>query len=208
MMVFAAGCNKPDEPNNSGSANGHGYVDLGLPSGTLWATCNVGASAPESYGDYFAWGETQPKEVYDYDTYKYYDGYDLIKYTGNDGLSVLQQDDDVATVIWGAGWSVPTKTQWEELLQYTTNAWTTQNGVNGRLFTALNGSGHCLFLPAPGRIWNELDYVNGYGYYWSSLLYNNAPVCAWGFVFGVESYNVSYIDRGLGYSVRPVYSTR
>ena len=81
MMVFAVGCAKPDEPNDggqnnsivdhSGTLNGHNYVDLGLPSGTLWANCNVGAETPEGYGDYFAWGETEPKTTYDWSTYKY-----------------------------------------------------------------------------------------------------------------------------------------
>ena len=71
--MLAVGCTKSDEPGNGGGGtyNGHEYVDLGLPSGLLWATCNVGANAPEEYGDYFAWGETQPKDVYDWDTYQY-----------------------------------------------------------------------------------------------------------------------------------------
>ena len=77
LMFIVVGCNKPDEPNNGGNNDNndtvveHEYVDLGLPSGTLWATCNVGANAPEDCGDYFAWGETAPKEVYDWSSYKY-----------------------------------------------------------------------------------------------------------------------------------------
>jgi len=208
-VVFVAGCKK-DNANGDGTIGGHAYVDLGLPSGTLWATCNVGANVPEGYGNYYAWGETNTKEVYDFDTYKYYDGSDLTKYTGNDGLSVLQPDDDAAMVNWGNGWCMPTRIQWEELCQYTTNIWTTQNGVNGRLFTTLNGSGSCLFLPASGRIIynNDLDYVDGTGYYRSSSLYLNAPGCAWGFIFGVVNGSESAIDRSIGYSVRPVHSAK
>ena len=141
MMVFAVGCNKPDEPNNggnnsgqndsiadnSGTLNGHDFVDLGLPSGTLWATCNVGAEVPEGYGDYFAWGETEPKTVYDWTTYKYCNGDSdqLTKYCqeaiyGYDGytddLYDLQPSDDAATVNWGEGWRMPSASEGDELL--------------------------------------------------------------------------------------------
>ena len=125
----------------------HEYVDLGLPSGLLWATCNVGANAPEEYGDYFAWGEIVPKDVYNWSTYQYYDGSNLAKYTGSDGLTTLLPGDDAATTNWSNGWRMPTKEEWQELLDNTTNKWTTQNGVNGRLFTGSNGNS--LFLPAP-----------------------------------------------------------
>ena len=110
-------CEKNPKPNETttGTLNGHEYVDLGLPSGTLWATCNVGADTPESYGDYFAWGETEPKTTYDWSTYKYCVGeYDrLTKYCSDttygyngftDNLYVLQLSDDAASVNWGEGW--------------------------------------------------------------------------------------------------------
>ena len=137
----------------------HDYVDLGLPSGMLWATCNVGANAPEDNGDYFAWGETQPKDVYNWDTYQYCMGsYNtLTKYCTRsdygfngftDNLTILLPEDDAATANWGNGWRMPTIEEWQELYQNTTHTWTTQNGVNGRLFTASNGSS--LFLPAAG----------------------------------------------------------
>ena len=119
-----------------GSSDDHDYVDLGLPSSLLWATCNVGANAPEECGDYFAWGETAPKDVYSWSTYQYYDGGNLVKYTGSDGLTTLLPEDDAATANLGNGWRMPTKEEWQELYQNTTNTWTTQNGVNGRLFTA------------------------------------------------------------------------
>ena len=164
-----------------GSYNGHEYVDLGLPSGTLWATCNVGANAPEEYGDYFAWGETQPKEVYTWYTYQYcMDGSStsLTKYCNNaylgysgftDNLTTLLPEDDAATANWGNGWRMPTKEEWLELFYNTTNIWTTQNGVNGRLFTAPNGNR--VFLPATGyRCNGDLNYAGSDGNYWSNSL--------------------------------------
>ena len=183
----------------------HEYVDLGLPSGTLWATCNVGANAPEEYGDYFAWGETQPKDVYNWSTYQYYDGSNLAKYTGSDGLTTLLPGDDAATTNWGNGWRMPTKEEWQELLDNTTNKWTTQNGVNGRLFTGSNGNS--LFLPAVGFRWDDdLNYVGSYGYYWSSSLNTDGPNDAWLFDLYSDYYGMYSLYRGYGQSVRAVRS--
>lgn len=203
----------------NGTYNGHAYVDLGLPSGTLWATCNVGANTPEGYGDYFAWGETQTKSTYTWSTYKYCNGdYNLLtKYCnksnyGNNGftdnLTVLLSSDDAATANWGSGWCMPTKAQWEELYQNTTNTWTTQNGVNGRLFTPSNGNS--LFLPAAGGRWgDELDDVGSYGYYWSSSLHTDYPINAWYFYFGSDYYyHMNSSTRYYGQSVRTVRSAR
>ena len=153
-MVFAAGCKPENDPNNGGgdnggnTYNGHEYVDLGLPSGTLWATCNMGANAPEEYGDYYAWGDTTTKAIYDWNSYQYCNGdYDqLIKYCNysdygyngfTDTLTMLQLMDDAATANWGEGWCFPTADQWRELRDNTICIWTTQNDVNGCLFTAL-----------------------------------------------------------------------
>ena len=185
----------------------HEYVDLGLPSGLLWATRNVGANAPEEYGDYFAWGETQPKDVYSWDTYQYYDGGNMTKYTGSDGLTILLPEDDAATANWGNGWRMPTKEEWEELYQNTTSTWTTQNGVNGRLFTAPNGNS--LFLPAAGnRRYGDLEDVGYYGYYWSSSLSTAFPRRAWYIYFLPYDRSMSDGDRGCGPSVRAVRSAR
>lgn len=193
--------------------NGHEYVDLDLPSGTLWATCNIGASKPEVYGDYYAWGETSTKYTYDIDTYKYANGdYDkLTKYCSmrkfsnklfKDNLTALQADDDSA-VSWGSGWSTPTKEQWDELLNHTTNHWTTQNGVKGRLFTAKNG--RTLFLPAAGtRCDSELVNAGSDGYYWSRSLYTDLPSNAWYLYFNLEYCNLSNCGRNYGLSVRLV----
>ena len=185
----------------------HAYIDLGLPSGLLWATCNVGANAPEEYGDYFAWGETAPKDVYNWDTYQYYDGSNVTKYTGSDGLTILLPEDDAATANWGNGWRMPTKEEWQELLDNTTNVWTTQNGVNGRLFTGSNGNS--LFLPAAGCRWDDvLYYVGSSGHYWSSSLYTDYPFGAWYFYVYSGYYYVDGSSRGSGQSVRAVRSAR
>ncbi len=156
----------------------HEYVDLGLPSGTLWATCNVGANSPEEYGDYFAWGETEPKEVYTWENYKWCNGtFDsMIKYCifskfGTvDNKTVLDLDDDAAYVNWGVSWRMPSWDQMEELRAECTWTWTTLNGINGRLVTGPNGN--TLFLPAAGvRSGSELYDAGSEGLYWGCELY-------------------------------------
>ena len=203
---------------NGGGAS-HEYVDLGLPSGTLWATCNVGADTPEGYGDYFAWGETTPKNTYDWTTYQYCNGTSgkLTKYCSKsdygyngftDNLTTLLPEDDAATANWGSDWRMPTQAEWQELYNNTTHTWTTQNGVNGRLFTASNGNS--LFLPAAGYRWtDEIDGVGSYGYYWASSLNSVSPYYAWYFYFYSYSAYVNYFsDRYYGLSVRAVRSAR
>ena len=200
----------------SGSVNGHEYVDLGLPSGTLWATCNVGANKPEGYGNLYAWGETRTKSHYDWETYKYANGnYDkLTKYCsksdyGNNGftdnLTTLQTDDDPAAVNWGSNWHIPSYTQWDELLQNTTNIWTTQNGVNGRLFTSKK-NGHCLFLPAADVVNGEASHrYNDSGWYWlRSLQRDFGQELALGFRITSRECYASNFNRKNGCSVRPV----
>ena len=202
-----------------GSSDDHDYVDLGLPSGTLWATCNIGADTPEGYGDYFAWGETHPRTIYNWSTYQYCMGnYNtLTKYCSNpyygyngftDSLIILLPEDDAATANWGNGWRMPTNEEWQELYQNTTNTWrTTQNGVNGRLFTAPNGNS--LFLPAAGRRWDfELLYVGSSGYYWSSSLDSDTPGRAWNFRFISDRYYMANFYRSNSLSVRAVRSAR
>ena len=183
----------------------HEYVDLGLPSGLLWATCNVGAETPEEYGDYFAWGETTPKDNYSWGTYQYGDGSTITKYTGSDGLTTLLPEDDAATANWGNDWRMPTHDEWVELYQNTTMTWTQQNGVNGRLFTADNGNS--LFLPAAGyRDLSSLDGAGSYGDYWSSSLNTGNPGYAWYFYFNSDYRGMSSSSRYYGRSVRAVRS--
>lgn len=214
LAVVCSACTKDPENggsnngNGGGSANGHEYVDLGLQSGTLWATCNVGAITPESYGDYFAWGETVPKTIYYWNTYRYCNGsyFTLTKYCSKssygyngftDNLTNLLPVDDAATANWGSGWRMPTYEEWNELLNNTTNIWTTWNGVNGWLFTAPNGAS--LFLPAAGP-----DFAGSNGYYWSRSLDTDDPYCACDFLFDRDYCFMGYSIRYEGLPVRPV----
>ena len=204
----------PAESMNAQTHKGHDYVDLGLPSGTLWATCNVGASQPEGFGNYYSWGETRTKTVYGWENYKQSNGANkLTKYCtdsqyGNnsftDRLTNLQTSDDPAAS-WGNGWHSPTKAQWEELLNNTTNSWTTRRGVQGFLFTARNG--RQLFLPAAGCR-NNSELISPGGHYWSSSLYIDTPVYAWEFVFDSSDSFVAANYRYNGLSVRPVCSAK
>lgn len=201
---------------STGDANGHAYVDLGLPSGTLWATCNVGATTPEGYGNYYAWGETTTKSTYNWSTYRYCNGSSttLTKYCssstyGNNGftdnLTTLQLSDDAARANWGGDWRMPTKAEWEELKNNTTVTWTTQNGVSGRKFTASNGNS--LFLPAAGyRRGGSLFNAGDNGHYWSSSLYTDDPYYAWGLSFDSDPYYMGSYYRYCGLSVRAVLS--
>ena len=220
-------CTPENDPNNgndngSGTYNGHEYVDLGLPSGTLWATCNVGAEKPEDYGDYFAWGETSTKTSYDWSSYKYCNGENeygdpkLTKYCHNanygydgfsDNLTVLQLDDDAATTRFGSGWCIPTTEQWQELIDNTTSTWVIQNSVNGRLFSGNNGNS--IFLPAAGARRKEvLDGVNEKGYYWASVLCtdDDRPFYGGSLEFEGDNCRVTGYYRFRGQTVRAVRS--
>jgi len=193
------------------------YVDLGLPSGTLWAVCNVGANSPEDYGDYFAWGETEPKEYYNWSNYKYCNGdwNILTKYCSNsdygyngftDNLTTLMPEDDAATINWGEDWRIPTIAEWEELYQFTDHVWTTQNGVNGRLFSVSNGNS--LFLPAAGNRFENGCYNSGtHGRYLSNSFLIMCPPRLNEYRFVSDEYGWGDPDRALGLSVRPVRTT-
>ena len=206
----------------AGNQNGHVFVDLGLSSGTKWATCNVGATTPEGYGDYFAWGETTPKTTYNWSTYRYcvynendenYSGWNsLTKYCNNaeygnngftDALTTLEASDDAATANWGSVWRMPTQTELNELKNSCTVTWVTYNGVNGRLFAGPNGNS--IFLPAAGRRYgSELSNAGSYGYYWSSSLYAGGPYGAWYLYFHSGFYGMLNYYRRYGLTVRPV----
>lgn len=215
-LEYYYGDDKSFTTESNGGGGGwttHEWVDLGLPSGTLWATCNVGANSPEEYGDYFAWGETQPKSIYHWSTYKWgCDEEKLTKYCNNseygnnefsDNLTILQPSDDAATANWGNGWRMPTYGEWNELEQNTTSTWTTHNGVNGWLFIASNGSN--LFLPAAGERWiGEFVDASSIGNYWSSALCTVIPYQAVYFWFNLGRCGMSNEDRYVGRSVRAV----
>ena len=186
-----------------GQSNGHDWVDLGLPSGTKWATCNVGADTPEGYGDYFAWGETATKEIYNWSTYRYYDGSTLTKYTSSDNLTVLEASDDAASANSGTGWRMPTREDMNELFNNCTHEWTIQNGVNGRKFTGNNGNS--IFIPAAGyRSFDIFNNVGLAGIYWSSSRADDNG-CAWLLDFASDYHGINWEGYFSGFSVRPVY---
>ena len=196
------------------TAETHEWVDLGLPSGTLWATCNVGANSPEEYGDYFAWGETQPKTTYHMSNYKYCKGTYLImtKYCTSssygivDNKTELEPSDDAATVNWGNDWQMPSLGQVEELTcgSYTNISWTTLNGVHGRKITS-KSNGNSIFLPAAGyRLNTSLIYAGSCGYYWSRSLCTSDSYFAYDLYFNSSGIDTNDDCRYDGRSVRPV----
>ena len=175
----------------TGTLNGHDWVDIGLPSGTKWATCNVGANSPTAYGDYFAWGETFTKSEYVESNYTY--AYNP---------TILPASADAATVNWGAGWKMPTLEEMNELYNNCTHEWTSQNGANGLLITGPNGNS--IFLPAAGsRSDSSLDKAGFSGCYWSSSL-EPGDDFPWFFLFASDDYDVGLTNRYYGFSVRPV----
>ena len=193
----------------------HDYVDLGLPSGTLWATCDVGATTPEGYGVFFAWGEVYPKIAYNWNTYQHCNGSEntYTKYCDNpsygyngftDDLTVLQEEDDAATVNWGAGWRMPTIEEMEELYQYTSQHWETRNGVVGRVYTAANGNS--IFLSAAGWCDNTHHQYTYDVYRWSSSLQAGSNQ-AWTIGYYTTSTSLSTNYRYRGFTVRPVRFT-
>ena len=209
-----------EKPTGHGTLNGHEWVDLGLPSGLKWATCNVGASQPEEYGDYFAWGEVEPKNYYDWSTYKWCNGdnytytYTQTKYCTNsdygyngftDYKTTLELSDDAANYNWGGGWRMPTYEEQDELRNNCSWEWITQNGVDG--YTVTGPNGNSIFLPAAGHRYDSSLYeVGSYGYCWSSSLYAGYPNCACGLCFYWYGVDRDYYGRRfIGFSVRPVY---
>jgi len=234
MMCYSCGnqsaqnSNEPDKEElpTIGTLNGHDWVDLGLPSGTKWATCNVGASKPEDYGNYYAWGETRTKDSYFYDNYRWTicDGaIHFIKYITQpdyaykngytDNLTTLEANDDAATANWGHGWRMPTETELQELISNCTHQWTTQNDVKGMLFTGTNGNS--IFMPAAGGYDGYVYGTASDGFYWSSSLIDASWNCnASGLKFyyninaGGTLAKITSFQRDGGRSVRPVCNTK
>lgn len=214
VMIFG-GCKKENKAAEV-IIEDHEYVDLGLPSGILWATCNVGADSPEVVGDYFAWGETETKDIYDWKQYKYSvfvdTDYKLTKYCTNpthgyngyvDNLTVLESVDDAVSACWGAGWRMPTADEFDELDKNTTFVWTTMNGVEGRLLTGPNGNS--IFMPATGFYLDGELICTGLGIYWSSSLQTVSQVSAWSLHFDYENCHVcATYERSRGQVVRAV----
>lgn len=192
----------------------HEYVDLGLPSGTLWATCNVGAENPEDYGDYFAWGETKPKDAYlwsnyqhckgSYETITKYCNYSYFGYNDfTDDLTELELNDDAAYVNWGTNWRMPTKEQQDELWMECTSNWTTRNGVDGR--EVIGPNGNSLFLPATGYRDGTTYFASGsVCYLWSRTLESGPNGSALYSALSRVEFYVTYMQRCLGLPIRPV----
>ena len=198
----------------TGMHNGHAYIDLGLPSGTKWASFNINAVTCEDYGDSFAWGETEIKKEYDWGNYKWCEGTarNQTKYCTDsnygkvDNKLMLDYGDDVAHVKWGGNWRMPTEEDFEELLskENSTCEWTTLNGVNGYNISGPNGNS--IFLPATGCRYISDSYGDGiYGHYWSSTLEKIAPRSARGVCFCRKYIRTYYLNRLTGRSIRPVF---
>ena len=200
--------------------NGHEAVDLGLS--VKWATCNIGATKPQEYGDYFAWGETVSKSDYRWKTYKWCKGgseTNLTKYNTSSKLGavdnkiLLDSEDDVASVKWKGGWRMPTYEEFNELKSKCTSTWTDDyngTGVSGRVFTSrLSGyESRSIFLPVAGCYMYGVskDSEGKRGYYWSSSLYIDNSRAPWFFYF-IQSSSPSLVaaqGRCCGFSVRPV----
>ena len=217
-ISFTTAISEQQEPSYSqptGYMGGYGYVDLGLPSGILWAYTNIGANNPEDYGNYYAWGETETKETYDWTTYQYCNGsettftkycndesYGLDGYT--DSLTTLEVSDDAASTNWGSSWRMPTQDEMQELIDNCDTTWTAINGINGMLFTS-SANGNSIFLPAAGyHHASSLYYEGDDGGYWSSSLYSDNPSDAWDLYFYSDDCYANTVTRDYGQSVRSV----
>ena len=187
-----------EEPEEtiSGTENGHNYVDLGLPSGLKWATCNVGASSPEEYGGYYVWGETTTKTEYTEDNSLTY-GKQMNDISGNSQY-------DAARANWGGDWRMPTYNELNELSTNCTWTWTTYNGVNG--YNVEGPNGNSIFLPAAGlRGGSSLLFAGSCGGYWSSMPYEDYDDYSCDLHFDSYNHNMYFNDRYDSQSVRPVF---
>lgn len=193
-------------------------VDMGLS--VKWSSFNLGATKPEEYGDYYAWGETVPKREYTWGTYKWCNGSEdtLTKYCTDssygydgfiDGKTFLDLEDDAAHVALGGKWRMPTKAEFEELGDNSSISWAVENGINGYRFTS-NMTGNSIFLPAAGAYYFDYGLVSSgiSGFYWASSISESSPYNAWGMGFNSSlMHNVIYADyRSCGISIRPVYA--
>ncbi len=186
------------------------YVDLGLTSGIKWATCNVGADAPEGFGEYFAWGETSRR--YNYHTcWQYYfdsnDGTNFTKYYNGGGKTRLEMADDAAHSYWGSDWRVPTSEEFNELLAICTYTYDYNTDRVGVIATA--ASGNSIFIPAAGYYGagdaENLHVPNEYGHYWSANLTTDQSNHVYGLDFGWGGIEVKTLQRSDGSPIRAVF---
>lgn len=223
LLVLLYSCtsktSKTDEETQMDSViselNGHAYVDLGLPSGLLWATMNIGAESPWDYGAYFAWGETNSKSKYSWELYKWGNGETFTKYNADiddtfgkvDNKKTLEKEDDAAAINWGSNWRIPTVEEWAELCNEENCTWlfSNQHGVNGQVVTS-KINGNSIFLPAAGVYYDQyVDFKGEYAEYWSASLCKAVPYKAYimSFVAGSVSCDEGN-DRRDGRPIRPV----
>ena len=199
FMLVAFTANAQSCPDNK-----HPHmIDLGLPSGTKWACCNIGAEKPEGYGGYYAWGETQTKSTYNDDTYLYYKNDSSYQSIGSDIASTQY---DVAHMKWSGSWRMPSADQQDELISNCTYEWTTVNGVKGGKFTSKK-NGASIFLPAAGYRWDDdLRSAGRHGSYWSSTQDPSYSYYAYHLYFDSGgAYWSRYVNyRSYGRTVRPV----
>lgn len=175
-------------------------IDLGLPSGTKWACCNVGATTPEDYGGYFAWGETEEKELYDLSTYIFSNIYDA---ASDIGINICGTDYDVAHLKWGEEWQMPSVDKTMELLKQCSYEWVVIDGVRGGKLVGPNGNS--IFLPAAGAYnFTGLNECDSSGSYWTGTQYAFDKKRAYGFWVYNEEVDYFGANRYLGFSVRPV----
>ena len=187
------------------------YVDLALPSGIMWATCNMGADNPEDAGSFFAWGETESKTEFSWSTYNYCNGsetaitkYCIISTNGTvDNKTSLDSEDDVAHVCWGGNWRMPTKDEFSELIENCTWTWTTLNGKSGYRVTGPNNNS--IFLPTSGYKDGTTLKGSTSGYFWTSSLYMDKSSHGKRLSFNSNATNNGQAGRYYGFPVRPVY---
>ena len=212
-VSFSTTTTQKEDTQDGKIINGHKFVDLGLPSGLLWAETNIGAATAADDGCYFAWGETDmtTKSSYDWSTYKYGKYYDnMTKYNSTDGKTVLDKEDDAAYVNWGSSCRMPTIAEFTELRNSDNCTWTwtsqtTSSGssIYGYKVTSVK-NGNSIFLPASGyRIEGDL-FHGSFGFYWSSTLDYGNSYYAYCLSFHSGYYGWYYYIRFLGHTVRPV----
>ena len=198
--------------DNNKTINGHKFVDLGLPSGLLWAETNIGAAKPADAGNYYAWGETEPKSTYSWSTYKYgTSSSDLTKYNSDDLKTSLDLEDDAAYVNWGSSCRMPTADEFGEILKTSNCTWTwtsmtTSDGssINGYKVTSVK-NGNSVFLPASGyRSGGFLNSHGSGGYYWSSTRGSYGSNFAYYLDFYSNDHSQDDYNRYYGLPIRPV----
>lgn len=220
VLLLMTGCNSGGENttekethsvkshNNgqlTGTINGHEWIDLGLPSGLKWATCNVGASLPEELGDYYSWGETEPKSEYtSINSLTNKVSYRKLRNSGIiDNSGILTKEHDVASVNWGEPWRMPTIEDFSELIDECTWNFASFNGVNGYLVTGPNNKN--IFLPAAGFIQNTTEVnIGDFGDYWSSSIVEDLSGIAHSLGYSSKSHGRRRYARYAGRTIRPV----